>query len=250
MSRANVKTDRKASTSILVIGFALLIGWSAILCMASSDGKLEVMSQLGNAYAPATAFFAWLAAFGALRSYEAQRQQLEDERARARTQRFDELFFCLMDHYDQKINSSVRESMAVTHQVRRSLRDQLGSLMSILLNPSPAESRSLRNRWAEMLDPVTGFLDLAALDTQICASLRLLRAFSDSHVNTHGDLLVGRLTRHELKFWQYSVAMTADRELIEFAERMRFYGADKGMTVADAIEFATAEPKGANKLTE
>src|SRR5262249_52301582 len=107
------KADGAMQSAALVIffcwaSFLLLLSFAPPKWLHPAGRAVEHLGQFGDAFAPVTAFFAMYAALFAWQSYQAQRQQLEDERSKTRTDRFDELFFRLLGYYDQQMAAVLR----------------------------------------------------------------------------------------------------------------------------------------------
>ncbi|WP_380018959.1 hypothetical protein [Dokdonella ginsengisoli] len=224
-----------------MVGAILLASWGGLLLLLTIAKRpdwlpsphgisIEHLGQFGDAFAPVTALFALIAAVGAWHSYEAQRQQLEDERKRNRTQRFDDVFFKLLSYYDDKINRSIRPLM-----------NDLRAYVSGTEDPRVSE----RERWLDSLYKVDRFEDLTGLAAQVRAIVGWLRSSSAEDIVSHVDLLDAHLSDVELWFWQRAIADKGDESLVAAGVQWRIFGDAQGMTADAARAF-----KAPSKVTE
>lgn len=225
-----------------MVGAILLASWGGLLLLLTIAKRpdwlpspqgiaIEHLGQFGDAFAPVTALFALVAAVGAWHSYEAQRQQLEDERERNRTQRFDELFFRLLDYYDNSLHSIPAGNVTTLAWI--------GMLKNDFDYPAPGDD-SVRDaeRWHRDLNSRGAhYGPLQPLSAQIPAIVRWLRSTRTDHIGDYASLLDAHLGDDERWFWQCAIASTTDVELIKFAGELRIFQLGRGMTIEDALAF-------------
>lgn len=182
------------------------------------------------------------AAVFAKRSYDAQHQQLEDERLRnrqehdraaeelrrSRQQRLESLFFQLVEYWKQETPEPILAAM----------EPFLGPLMHA---QSAARETGIdvpfSIMWREQLSSDWRFVPI---DRLVKATLRWLSTESPG-LDTEGiaGLLLARLTEDQRFFWQLATADTGDRDLIDFADSMGLFG-EPGISVEDARVFEQA----------
>jgi hypothetical protein len=214
---------------------------------------IEHLGQFGDAFAPVTAFFAMYAAIFAWQSYQTQRQQLEHERSRSRAERFDDLFFRLLDYYQ-----SALDSVAGRRLVPSNPWDSLGMMEESIAaraliaeffksdDSATADEPDASKRWFDSLYGESRFTGLAPLAAQVPAMLGWLERERIADVEPYGTLLCARLSDSEIWFWQRAIAARASY-LVDFAQEMqifgegggppKFIGTGRGMTVELAKEF-------------
>jgi len=224
-------------TVAILLGGLLFIGWAVLLLVAVQTKDITTMALFGDAFAPVTVFFAWVAAVSATWSYETQKRQFNDERQRTHTQRFDDLFFRLLDYYEAEVKRSERVTYfapvrAVDIPIRRAVQTLHASAKRTDISSFTSDSWRASVRRAQL---GTSLLQLA---DQVCAILRWLRDSRVENVRPYGELLKARLPAAELWFWQLAIACGRDEKLIQFAGSMGLIGFDRGMTVRQALTIA------------
>lgn len=241
------------AASLQSAGLLVLLCWAALLlaltfvphfaALLHPVGRaIEHLGQFGDAFAPVTAFFAMYAAAFAKRSYDAQHQQLEDERLRnrqehdraaeelrrSRQQRLESLFFQLVEYWKQETPEPILAAMEpflgpLKYAQSAASETGIDAPFSIL--------------WREQLSSDWRFV---AIDRLVKATLRWLSTESRG-LDTEGiaGLLLARLTEDQRFFWQLATADTGDRDLIDFADSMGLFG-EPGISVEDARVFERA----------
>lgn len=217
---------------LLVLALAHYLPTASWLTAAHGLG-INQLGPLGDSFGPLTAIFAALAAFGAWRSYGAQRQQLNDEKNRHRGTRFDETFFRLLDHYG-------RELARVQARVQKTGTEPLRGA-DVIEDAKDRAKERLKNRVSTSpIDAVRDVLEqkdfrpLRLLRDQMIASTRWLkRQHKGVYVEIRGALLVAKLSDVELWFWYLAIQSTKDADLIRFASRL---GIEAKRALAEASE--------------
>jgi len=215
--------------------FALIAAHYAATARAWAHGhgvSIDRLGQLGESFGPLTTVFAAVAAVGAWLSYRTQREQLDTEKRRQRRERFDALFFRLIDFYgvelkklgffyepgnrqhsDAESGRKVIEGIRQLIEARCEVRDPADGPFSIqyaFQTYSPRSEVYLAVvRFGEQMRTITRWLykERRGIDVRL-----------------RGGLLVARLSDDEIWLWNLAIAMTMDQELIAFCQCLGLIG--------------------------
>lgn len=258
-ARSNTRSRGQMSRGSVGTWIALLFGaYLVLLALAhflpvptwlrSAEGlAVNELGPLGDSFAPLTSIFAALAAVGAWRSFETQRELLEDERRRNSIQRSDDIFFRFIGWYEEDLR---REETRYHETIEGKPFYKPWSVREAVESFSADEALQASNasEWHELLYGDDFFFGaLVPVEKQACAIVRWMKDSASSSSDVYGEVIGARLTRGQRCFWQLAIAATSDADLIRFANSIGLYKdaatesvvswIQDGITVEEALIF-------------
>lgn len=238
MAKRSGDIRRSLSNFTLIGGGLLLLWWAGFIFVLAvtplgsvmprvAGRAIEHLGQFGDAFAPITALFALIAAVGAWRSYETQKEQLEHERDQASSVKFDDAFFRLLQYYEtERARLEVRVPGGIIHgglkvgtEAISAFREYVGFVVAAQLaaeQPPIAQGISQTKVMTELLG-LAEYRPLMHFPSKIVAIVTWLEEFrANFSLGSRGALLIASLTDDEIWLWSLSLNAKAPR-LLDFA---------------------------------